>query len=67
MNRKIFILLMSVVLALGSVGLGVLVFYVFYGDAQGLTGYDIHEKFDDANDVSVNVSSQNLSIVEQKF
>jgi hypothetical protein len=54
-------------IALGSIGLGALVFYVFYGDTQGLTGYDIHEKFDDANDVPSNVSSQDFPIVEKKL
>jgi hypothetical protein len=49
-------------IASGSVGLGILVFYIFYGDARGLEGYDILEKFDDANDVTVNVSSQDFSI-----
>lgn len=48
-------------IALGSVGLGILILYFFNGDTKSLKGYDILERFDDANDVSVNVSSQDFS------
>lgn len=39
-------------IAFGFIGLGALVYYVFYGQARGLEGYDILETFNDVNDVA---------------
>ena len=41
-------------IALGLIGLGALVYYVFCGDSKGLEGYDIYETFNDVNDVATN-------------
>ena len=39
-------------IAFGFIGLGALVYYVLYGQARGLEGYDIYESFNDVNDVA---------------
>ena len=40
--------------ALGLIGLGVLVCYAFGGDFDDIEGWDVLETFDDVNDVSIN-------------
>jgi hypothetical protein len=48
-------------IALGFIGLGALVYYVFYCDAKGVEGYDIYEKFVDVNDVTASISTYDFS------
>jgi hypothetical protein len=48
-------------IALGFIGLGALVYYVFYSDAKGIEGHDIYEKFDVVNDITANISTYDLT------